>query len=246
MRRRILLWTGAVILIVLVLPAFHPILGPLVYRLPWGWFSFLRRTLPEVSINWSGVGWVLLVSVIVLAGLHALGGWLYAQVQAGRQDAAPMRSWRWRWTLAVYAGFGLVFSVVLGAAGLARHVGWLLDSKAPLYVERTNPYAELRMAALQMETALQDGEGRLAQTREAFFAAENERSIRRPTVWERHHTLFFGGRDNKLAAVVVFPRDPKAFAKAGLAVIRNGEAAEFLVRTNLPAVLSRLESLRKD
>jgi len=46
--------------------------------------------------------------------------------------------------------------------------------------------------------------------------------------------------------VVVFPRNSKAFAKAGLAVVRTGERAEFQSWTNLPAVLSRLESLKKD
>jgi hypothetical protein len=183
---------------------------------------------------------------VVLAGLHWLCGWLYAQLRGSPRGAAPTRRWTWRWTAALYAGFWLLFSVVMGAAGLARHVGWLLDSKAPLYVERVSPYAELRMAALQIEMALQDGDGRLAQSREAFFAAENPRTSRRPAVWERHHTLFLPGRDDQLAAVVVFPRDPKAFAQAGLAVIRDGEPAEFLSRTNLSAVLSRLGSLKKD
>ncbi len=75
---------------------------------------------------------------------------------------------------------------------------------------------------------------------------ENPRPTARPTLWERHHTLWFAGPDERLAAVVVFPRDPKAFAQAGLAVIRNGVPAEFQPRTNLPAVLSRLDSPKKD
>ena len=246
MKQRILLWTGVTLLGLLVLASVNPILGQLLYRLPWGWIGFLRRTLPEVTINWGGVGWVLLVSGIVLAGLHWLCGWLYARVRAGGGDTAPARHWPWRWTLATYAGFWLLFSVVMSAAGLVRHVGWLLDFKAPLYVERAQPHAELRLAAFQIEMALQEGDGRLAQTRAAFFAADDPKSARRPSVWERHHTLFFTGRDKNLTAVVVFPRDLKAFAQAGLAVIRNGETAEFQSWTNLSAILSRLESQKKD
>jgi hypothetical protein len=146
----------------------------------------------------------------------------------------------------LYVAFGLLFSVVLGAVGLARHIGWLMDSREPLSVERVNHLVELRLAVGQMETALRQGDGRLAQTREAFFASGDQGSTHRPTFWERHHLLFFPGQDGKLAAVAVFPRDPRAFAQVGLALIRSGHRTEFQPMTNLPALLSRLESLKRD
>lgn len=79
---RILLW---VLAIVLLFALFLPVLssmGVLLGSICFGWFSFLERVWPRISVSWSGVGMVALCSALILAGLHSLCAWLFAAVAA--------------------------------------------------------------------------------------------------------------------------------------------------------------------
>lgn len=66
MIRRLVIGIGLVLLGLLCLPALPPVLRELLFCLPTGWFGFLRRTLPEVAVNWHGVGMVGLCSAIIV------------------------------------------------------------------------------------------------------------------------------------------------------------------------------------
>jgi len=193
MMRRVLICLALVFVLFLSLPLLPPTLAYLVVRLPWGWINFLRRVLPEVSVNWSGIGMVIVCSAVAMGCLHWLCGWFYSHLRAGAGELGATVGPRWsrRWTFALYVGFWILFCIVMGAAGVARQSIWLLESQEPLRVERVSHYFELRMAAMEMQNALLDGEGDLAKTRAVFMGTAHRSLSRRPTAWERHHTLFF-------------------------------------------------------
>jgi hypothetical protein len=246
MIRRGLICLGLLVALVLCLPVLPPTLAYLVVRLPWGWVKFLGRVLPEVSLNWSGIGMVFVCSVVAMLCLHWLCGWCYSHWRAGAGEPKPtgMQRWPWRWTGVLYAGFWILFCIVMGAAGLARQSIWLLESQEPLRVERVSHYSELRMAAMEMQNVLMDSEGDSLKTRAAFLASGHTGLSRRLTAWERHHTLFFEDATGGLSAVILFPRDSQARSTIGFAVVGDAFDGGIQPMTNLPAVIARLEAAR--
>jgi hypothetical protein len=67
---------------------------------------------------------------------------------------------------------------------------------------------------------------------------------RRPTAWERHHTLFFEDQGGRLTAVILFPRDTQIQSKVGFTIVGEEPAGEVQPMTNLPTVIARLEASR--
>jgi hypothetical protein len=232
------------VLLFLFLSALPPLLRHVVLRLPWGWISFLCRVLPEVSLNWSGIGMVVVCSAVAIGGLHWLCSWLYShrRASAGEPGATVVSRWSWRWTFALYTGFWILFCIVMGAAGLMREVSWLMASHEPLHVERISYDSELRLAAMEMQNALVDGGGDLAKTRAAFLGSSMRSLSPRPTAWERHHALFFEDGSGRLTAVALFPRDPQVQSKAGFMILNDGIGGIIQPMTNLPTVIARQEA----
>lgn len=189
---------------------------------------------------------MIVCSAVAMGCLHWLCAWFYSHLRAGavESEAAVPPLWSRRWTFALYAGFWILFGIVMGAAGLMREVSWLMESQEPLRVERVSHYFELRMAALEMQNALLDGEGDLAKTRAAFMGTSHQGLSRRPTAWERHHALFFEDASGGLNAVVIFPRDPQVQSKVGFTVVTDRYDGEVQPMTNLPTVIARLEASR--
>ncbi len=76
-----------------------------------GWFSFLRRNLPLVTVNWAGLATGLAILAITLAAMHVF--------------FRSWRPWRFRWTVMIVLALAVLFAAGFSTIGLARHVGWL-------------------------------------------------------------------------------------------------------------------------
>ena len=108
-----------------------------VRLLVFGWFAFLRRVLPQVTVNGSGV-LTGLVMVVVLVGLiEGLARWGFRGSVEGQQRLP--RRWRVGWTLSILLTVVLMFAVGYATMGLARQTGWLLSSPKPLHASRLAP-----------------------------------------------------------------------------------------------------------
>jgi hypothetical protein len=241
MIRRIVIWVAVVLVVMIFLPAFSPLLGETMLRLPVGWWAYLKRVLPEVAFNWSGIGMVALCSVLIVAALHRLGGWIYSHT--GNDAAGPVasRRWSWRWTLAIFAGFWLMFALVIGAAGLGREVRWLAGSQQPLWIPREPGFMLLKGDVLDMAIAINDAETNLAAVLASFRETQGQKPSFRANAWERNHILFYELAGHRVAAVII-PRDPKTARWDGFYVVGEGDFPESNSITNLPAVLARLEA----
>ena len=54
-----------------------------------------------------------------------------------REPTLPPRRWRFRWTLSIVAALFLMFAVGYSTIGLARHIGWMVNSNEPHYQLKT-------------------------------------------------------------------------------------------------------------
>jgi hypothetical protein len=88
-----------------------------------GWFTFLQRNLPLVTVNASGVLSGLVVIGLTLVLVHIVAG----------TRRVPATLWRFRYSLYVLLAIVLMFAVGLSTIGLARHVGWLFSSPEPIF-----------------------------------------------------------------------------------------------------------------
>jgi len=239
MMRRFLIGVAAVIVCLLCLPALPRMAMELIRRLPLGWGGFLRRTLPEVTTNWHGIGMVAVCSVILLFGLHSLGGWLYG---AGGSKEGGGRAWSWRWTGVVFGSFWLLFALVMGASGLSRQLVWLSEFDGPLYVERQSGWMEIKQADLAIRMALQEEEDNGMHALASFRNGEHERAHSKPTLWEAHHVLLFTNANGRHVGHILVPRDPQARQRIGFLVSGAEWKSDQLRMTNLPTVIARLEA----
>jgi hypothetical protein len=121
-------------------PAATPIAPPVetseVRLLVVGWAQFLWRNLGQVTINPAGVATGLVAIVLLLGVTHYLGRWLFGAKPGGSN--AARRQWRFSWSLSAVILLVVMFIAGFSTVGLARHLGWLLSSNDPVYVERTD------------------------------------------------------------------------------------------------------------
>ena len=130
-----------------------------------GWFSFLARVLPQVTMNWSGIGMAVVCSALVIGWMHWLCQWFYAHwVRHGSPDGDVR--WRWTWTASLYGGVWLLFLAAIGVTGVVHQVGWLAATKEPLYVRSMQRW--IRVGDLKA-TAMGGG----LRTRPTMFRVRN-------------------------------------------------------------------------
>lgn len=245
MTRRILIGLGLVAAVLLCLPAFPPVLREMIWRLPTGWIAFLRRTLPDVTLNWHGVGMVALCSAIILFSLHSICGWLYRTVREGRHASHGPEHWPLRWTGALFASFWLLFAVVMSASCLGRQVQWVFQSDQPLYIARNSAWSEIKQAEFALTMALSENETNAALAHAAFMRGDYERLTARPTFWERQHVLLFTNAHGEFVGSILFSRNPRDQDRIGFRVSGEGMVGNYQPMTNLPNTIAHLEKLAK-
>lgn len=195
--------------------------GAVVGSFLFGWLLFILRVWPAVTVNWSGVGMVLLCSILIIAGLHSLSRWLFGSV-AARVAACAGMQWRLSWSFALYAAIWLLFAAIMGAVGVAHQVGWLVRSHEPFYKLRRDPSGlrdSLKNKALTLFYWAEYARWDLETTKREFLKDEAKHSSDRPNVFEDLHVVFFEGNDGKLAGSLIFHRDPKTQVEAGFVEI---------------------------
>ncbi|MBI3857617.1 MAG: hypothetical protein HY293_18200 [Planctomycetes bacterium] len=124
-------WTALGIILFLVL-LFGILIGFIdvwlieaLVHLATGWAIHAFAVLPQVTLNWSGLG-MLVVCLLLTAGLgHRFCRWLWA----GTGHADP---WRPRWTAAGLGIIVLMFAAGMAVTAVAHQTGWLLRGPATL------------------------------------------------------------------------------------------------------------------
>lgn len=218
--------------------------GLLLWSVVFGWVAFLQRVFPSVTINWSGIGMVILCSVLILAAMHSMNRWLFGAV-ASQVVSCKGLQWRLSWTFSLYLAVWLLFAAIMGAVGAAHQVGWLIRSGEPLMKPRRSAVLwkhQLREKAMNLAVCAHDVDWNLEATKREFFDLEAKQSGRRPNVFEDLHVVFLGETSNELSAALIFHRDRELLAKAGFAFVSPEFAGEILPMDKFEATLARYQS----
>ena len=234
------LWLG-LLLILYVLAA--AALGPQKHWVLWevltGWWRFLGRNWPQVTVNWTLIATGLACSVALLFLAHRLFAWLYRQARGGR-EGAPASGWRWGWSLSIYGGVWLLFAIVFGASGIYRHTNWLWRYPESWHQVRSHPMADLKEAVVNTMMLIQDHSEKADLCRKAFLASTNWPG-RKPG-WEKYNVIFYEDKTGKVAAFVIAPRQwPDQKSPAQFAVSTPQNSLAYVALSNLSSCLEGLE-----
>ena len=208
-------------------------------QLPLGWLHFLERNWPEITWNWN----LITTGVFCSAGIVMLGHWLCASLLKHIHTwhaASAHRTWRWRWTLAGYVALWLLFAIAFGAAGVFRHVTWLMNYDRPWYEEKPH-YFDADIVSRQLELLAVENDWNLEPTRKALL---QQRSIRHGqlSLVEDFEVLFYGDLSNHVTAWVVVPRNYPARMKKSFSVRISDMESPLKPIAELSQTLSNLDA----
>jgi hypothetical protein len=131
-RKIILAIAGLLALILLVLAAFQPTGQAILF----GWFAFIRRNFPQATAEPAALATGALFLFLLIAVIEVFARSLLRSIP--QESTAAPRRWRFRWTLSIVSALFLMFAVGYSTIGLARHIGWMVNSNEPYYQETIN------------------------------------------------------------------------------------------------------------
>ena len=193
-----------------------------IRALPLGWLNFLKRTLPEVTVNWAGIGMVVFCSVLILACLHSL------------LSAVTQKRFRFRWSVAIFASLWLLFCLIIAVAGLSRTIPLLQNES---WFEPRSGYGDLRMASVHARMALSDSGNDLKQLRR--FLLNSTGMYGRP-LWEEFEFLLCSPEPSKSPCIVVIPKAPKVRERVGFSIVTDSESEDSIPIAKLHEKLASL------
>jgi hypothetical protein len=228
-----------VIIVLLYLPMFFMagrsgVLGAVMF----GWWRFLRRTLPGISWNWDIVGMSALCVLLILLLAHAFLRWITKSISSARG-----RSWQWpwRWTWCGLLAIGLFFLVGMGVGGVAHQAGWLSSQSGSWYEIKGEDFLDLRQLDGALEQAALEAGGDIQEMRQAVSGPDSTYLRRRTgenSLVERFHVLLIREGTNDFAGRIVFPRDPARQARVRGMYWYEGKYQEFPME-RLPELIQK-------
>jgi hypothetical protein len=102
-----------------------------------GWIGFIRRNFPKAIIEPAGVATGVVFLILLVGFIEIFARSILRSITSGTN--APPRRWRFRWTLSMVAALFLMFAVGYSTIGLARHIGWMINSPGQDYQVKSEP-----------------------------------------------------------------------------------------------------------
>jgi len=199
----------------------HTPLDAMLTCLPFGWWHFLKRNIPQINFNWGLVVTGVVCSLLALLVGNWFISFLFRQIQANLHPDRPVRKWRWSWTICLYACIWIFFLIALGAAGVSQQAKWLIDYDQPWYRVRRFS-SELTYADWAIQQLLMDNKQDLERTRKAVLA-EYGHWPGAKMLCEDFNIILYGDSSNNVAAYLIIPRDPQLIAKGNfIATVPEG------------------------
>jgi hypothetical protein len=212
---KVLRFFGVLLAILVAIFLAGAILGQAMFYLPFGWWHFLERNIPQMTYNWNLIATGAICSVILIVLGHRLGRRLFQPIQISPGTFRPSQPWRWRWTLCIYGAIWLLFMIACGATGLMHQTAWLMEYEQPWYRPRI-AYFNLSLADRVVSEVVEANHKDVARTRRQLltipqkFMTTSDRSSdpsdRR--LIEDFNVIFYGDKYNEVAGYLITPRNP--------------------------------------
>lgn len=105
------------------------ILFPLqsLYYLSLGWFPFLKRVIPQMTVSVSGLVSALVLLILMAVVIQLLGAFIVRRLQSHNTTVSP-KHWQTRWTFALIVIVGISFTGGFAVVGIAHQTSWLVTS----------------------------------------------------------------------------------------------------------------------
>jgi hypothetical protein len=221
--QRILFWSVAIFILLLIAGVLLPLAA--LGTLPFGWLNFLKRTVPEVTVNWSGIGMVILCSGLILVCFHSL------------LSALTKKRFRFRWSVSIFASLWLLFCLIIAVAGISRTIPLLSNEQ---WHKRRTSYADLRRASAHASTALYESGGNPHSLRRSLI--ESAPNWYGDPLWEQFEFLVNSPAQGKSPCIVVIPREANARARFGFSIVSEAGSEDSIPIAKLHERLARLRS----
>jgi hypothetical protein len=228
------LFLGVILLPNLVFPG---VPRALFNQLPFGWWHFLGRNLPELTMNWTLVATGCLCSVFAVAAGHWLMKGIWLQAQSLRRKDLTAGPWRWKWTLGLYAAIWLLFAIAFGAAGVFRQSTWLIQEEGPWYHSRSSTHIRLLQADAAIEQMILETGGDVEKARGAWLAERG----RGGGFFEEFTVVFYGDRQGVVRDYVIIPRNPELGVRGLFCASSSNRSDTIRPISELSATLATLE-----
>lgn len=213
---KIVLYLFLLLVVASLLPV--GVLFEMIFTLAFGWFQFLRRVLPEVTLNPASIGMVVICSGLLLWGTQRFCCWLYQSFRV-RQPAESVwpSAWPWRWSVGIYCGLWLLFLTSMSVTGITHQIGWLVRSEKPI-IENRRPRErwELKRMADQVSESCQQAGWEAQTVRMVCEVAFEKYGPRRvDSTGERFHVVFIETKLGTTDAVFIAHRESELRDKYG-------------------------------
>ena len=228
--KRIVPWMVRIVVLLLcaavLLPSVATSMGSVavVRTLPFGWLNFLKRTVPEVTVNWSGIGMVVLCSAVILACLHSL------------LSALTQKRFPFRWSVSIFASIWLLFCLIIAVAGLSRTISLLQSEK---WYEPRSGNGDLRRASMHARMALSESGNDLKHLRRLLLDAT---SIYGRPLWEEFEFLLCSPAQSQSPCIVVIPKEPKVRERVGFSIVTEADSEDSIPMAKLHERLAKLRA----
>ena len=171
-----------------------------VFVLAFGWVMFLWRTVPALEVGGKAVAWVLVLTLLVMAGTHWLG-----RTMAGAK-------WNLRRTFLIHGFIAVLLLTAVGMTGTAHQAAWLAKSNRAWFTGRSNARITTiiaRQDRSMMDLVLQraQGDSMPKGAWHDFLQADDLRL--------RNSIVRFPEDQTIPGIVVLIPRDPETLARVG-------------------------------
>jgi hypothetical protein len=223
---KILRWAVRIFVLLMIFGVILPGLAgsrestAVIRALPFGWLNFLQRTLPEVTVNWAGIGMVALCSAAILACLHSL------------LKALTKERFRFRWSMAIFASPWLLFCLIIAVTGVSRTIPLLRNET---WYRPRSGYGELRNASMHATMALNEGGTDPGQLRRLLMDTNRWRPL-----WEEFEFLICAPGQGKSPSIIVIPRDEKVRNRSGFSIVTDSESEDSIPIDKLEEKLGKL------
>jgi hypothetical protein len=236
MKIRVLILLLVVLLVLVFLPAVFRS-AVLLFDLLLGWVLFLKRVLPQITVNWSAIAMAILCTGLIVLGSQYFLSWFYRSVQKAKVDTTKIRPWLWRWTLSFLLVLCLPFFVGMSVIGIVHQAGWMAATKEPVWVERRYWFAMAYQAELALKTAEVDFEPNEPFSCEKLRKAFHDYLPR--GLNDKLQILLVMDERGLQSDLIILARDPAERAKHQFLFSTSEKGHEFLPPEQLPQLLTK-------